>query len=52
MKTEKEMWEYINEPKVEKIVPIFDETGKPITIGFLLDRIPVFMRENGENKNE
>jgi len=45
MKTQKEMWKEINEPKVEEIIPLFDENGKPIAVAYLLDRIPVFMRE-------
>jgi len=49
MKSQREMWKEINEPKIEEIIPIFDENGKPITIGFLLDRIPVWWREDGEN---
>jgi hypothetical protein len=52
MKTEKEMWDFIHEPKVVKIVPIFDEHGKPIAIAEELDRILICWREDedGENK--
>ena len=56
MKTQKEMWKDINEPKVEKIIPIFDENGKLVTVVEQLDRIPIWwveeMRENGENPYE
>jgi len=50
MKSEKKMWKEINEPKIEKTIPLFDENGKPIAVAYLLDRIPVFMRERREQK--
>jgi len=49
-KTQKEMWKFIHEPKIQECTPIFDENGKLITVGYLLDRIPVWWREKNDKK--
>ena len=45
MKSQKKMWEEINEPKTEKLIPIFDENGKLLCVAELLDRIPIWWIE-------
>ncbi|UCE16061.1 MAG: hypothetical protein JSV12_00100 [Candidatus Bathyarchaeota archaeon] len=48
-KTQKEMWEYINEPIVEKCIPIF-VNGKPIAVGYIVDRVPLIKRKRRKQK--
>ena len=44
------MWEYINEPKVEALMPIFDENGKPIVMSYIVDRVPPIKRNRRKQK--
>ena len=50
MKTQKEMWKYINEPKVESTGFIFDENGKPILKYEIVDRVPPITRNRRKRK--
>jgi len=50
-KTQKEMWEYIHEPKVLSIGFIFDKNGQPILKYEIVDRVPRIKR-NRRKKND
>ena len=41
MKTQKQMWKEINEPKVKGLVIFFDNNGKPIRVDQIWDRLPL-----------
>jgi len=45
MKTQKQMWQEINEPKIEGLITLFDENGKPIFAGYIIDRVPLIRRK-------
>ena len=45
MKTQRQMWQDINEPKVEGLVARFDENGEPLFIAEIVDRIPQIRRK-------
>jgi len=49
-KTQKEMWDYINEPIVEALAPIFGENGEPIVMGYIVDRVPPIKRNRRKQK--
>lgn len=46
MKTQKQMWQDINKPKVEKLIIFYDENGNPTGIMPIVDRLPII----GENE--
>ena len=51
MKTQKQIWKDINEPKIEKIMVAFDENGEPWITILQLDRIPIeIMKEWRQQK--
>jgi len=45
MKTQAQMWKEINEPKVEGLITLFDENGKPICVIPIVDRVPLIRRK-------
>jgi hypothetical protein len=45
----KQIWQKINEPKIEKLTILF-ENGKPRLVFALLDRMPKITRKRKKNK--
>ena len=45
MKTEAQIWEKINEPKVTGLITGFDKNGKPTYIFRILDKVPKITRK-------
>ena len=45
MKTQRQMWEAINEPKTEGLIALFDENGEPWFVAKIVDRVPRIRRK-------
>jgi hypothetical protein len=52
MKKEAQIWEKINEPKIEELITGFDKNGKPTYIFSIVDRIPKITRKRNKNHKE
>jgi hypothetical protein len=52
MKTQKQMWKEINEPKVEGLIALFNENGEPWLIAEIVDRIPRIKRKRKRRKQK
>ncbi|MCW3993430.1 MAG: hypothetical protein NWE85_02550 [Candidatus Bathyarchaeota archaeon] len=45
MKTQKQIWQDINEPKIEGLITSFDENGKLVGVFLIVDRVPLIRRK-------
>ena len=52
MKTERQMWQDINEPKVEALIALFNENREPLFVAEIVDRVPRIKRERKRRKQK
>ena len=52
MKSQKKMWQEINEPKTEELITAFDENGELWLVAEIVDRIPRIRRNRNARKKQ
>ena len=50
MKTQRQIWKDINEPKTEQLIIEFDKNGNIEFFGKIIDRIPIFLKERRQQQ--